>query len=465
MRPHEGWSKMGKYSVVNPATGETVKEYPQISDKDLSAATAAAEDAHRNWGLKTSTAERASLVKRVAELHSERREDLAEIIVREMGKPMEQALGEVDFCVDIWGFYADNAEDFLKDEPISLLAGDGTAVIRRASVGPLLGIMPWNFPYYQVARFAAPNLVTGNPILLKPAHQCPESAKAIQAMIEDAGFPAGAYETILATNDQIAEVIADPRIQGVSLTGSERAGAAVAEIAGRNLKKVVLELGGSDPFILLGAEDMDEAVEAAVAGRLDNTGQSCNAAKRFIVADEIYDDFLEKFKAAMAAAEPGDPTSEEAAMGPLSSESAAETLQDQLDRAVAQGAEIVAGGDRNGNFFSSTVLVGIGPDNDAYREEFFGPVASVYRAGSEEEAIELANDTPFGLGSYVFSDDPEQALRVADGLDTGMVYVNGVGLDGAELPFGGVKRSGFGRELGRYGIEEFVNKKLIRVVK
>ena len=456
---------MGKYAVINPATGETVKEYPEISDEELSAAIAAADDAHRSWGLKTSIAERASLVKRVAELHSERREALAEIIVREMGKPMEQALGEVDFCVDIWGFYADNAEDFLKDEPISLLAGDGTALIRRTSVGPLLGIMPWNFPYYQVARFAAPNLVTGNTVLLKPAHQCPESAEAIQAMIEDAGFPGGAYQTVLGSNDQIADVIADPRIQGVSLTGSERAGAAVAEIAGRNLKKVVLELGGSDPFILLGAEDMDEAVEAAVAGRLDNTGQSCNAAKRFIVADELYDDFLEKFTASMTAAEPGDPTSEDAAMGPLSSASAAETLQDQLDRAVAQGAEVAAGGDRKDNYFSSTVLVGVTPENDAYREEFFGPVASVYRVGSEEEAIELANATPFGLGSYVFSDDPEQALRVADGLDTGMVYVNGVGLDGAELPFGGVKRSGFGRELGRYGIEEFVNKKLIRVVK
>jgi succinate-semialdehyde dehydrogenase / glutarate-semialdehyde dehydrogenase len=456
---------MGKYAVVNPANGETVKEYPEISDEDLSAAIAAAADAHRDWGLKTSIAERAALVKRVAELHSERREALAEIIVREMGKPIEQALGEVDFCVDIWGFYADNAEDFLKDEPIKLLAGEGTAVIRRSSVGPLLGIMPWNFPYYQVARFAAPNLVTGNTILLKPAHQCPESAEAIQTMIEDAGFPAGAYQTVLGSNDQIADVIADPRIQGVSLTGSERAGAAVAEIAGRNLKKVVLELGGSDPFILLGAEDMDEAVEAAVAGRLDNTGQSCNAAKRFIVADEIYDDFLEKFKAAMTATEPGDPTSEDAAMGPLSSASAAETLQDQLDRAVAQGAEVAAGGDRKDNYFSSTVLVGVTPENDAYREEFFGPVASVYRVGSEEEAIELANATPFGLGSYVFSDDPEQALRVADALDTGMVYVNGVGLDGAELPFGGVKRSGFGRELGRYGIEEFVNKKLIRVVK
>ena len=456
---------MGKYSVVNPATGETVKEYPQISDEDLSAAIAAAAEAHRSWAVKTSVSERAALVKKVAELHSERRETLAEIIVREMGKPMEQALGEVDFCVDIYSYYADNAEEFLADEPIKLLAGDGTALVRKTSVGPLLGIMPWNFPYYQVARFAGPNLVVGNTILLKPAHQCPESAEAIQAVMADAGFPDGAYQTILASNEQIAEVIADPRIQGVSLTGSERAGAAVAEIAGRNLKKVVLELGGSDPFVLLGAEDLDEAVDAAVAGRLDNTGQSCNAAKRFIVGDEIYDEFLEKFTAKMAATEPGDPTSEDAEMGPLSSASAAETLQDQLDRAVAQGAEIAAGGDRKDNYFSSTVLVGVTPENDAYREEFFGPVASVFRVGSEEEAIELANDTPFGLGSYVFSDDPEQALRVADGLATGMVYVNGVGLDGAELPFGGVKRSGFGRELGRYGIEEFVNKKLIRVVK
>jgi len=456
---------MSKYVVVNPANGEKVKEYPEITDGELSAAIAAAEAAHKEWALKTSVAERAALVKRVSELHSERREELAEIAVREMGKPMEQALGEVDFCVDIYGFYADNGEDLLKDEPIELLAGDGTALIRRSSVGPLLGIMPWNFPYYQVARFAGPNLVVGNPILLKPASQCPESAEAIQRMHEDAGFPAGAYRTILATNEQIETVIEDPRVRGISLTGSERAGAAVAEVAGRNLKKVVLELGGSDPFVLLGAENLDEAVDAAVAGRLDNTGQSCNAAKRFIVADELYDDFLEKFTAKMTASEPSDPTSADAEMGPLSSAAAAETLQEQLDRAVAQGAEVAAGGDRKDNYFPSTVLTGITPDNDAHHEEFFGPVATVYRAGSEEEAIQLANDTPFGLGSYVFTDDPEQAQRVADGLETGMVYVNGVGLDGAELPFGGVKRSGFGRELGKYGIEEFVNKKLIRVVK
>jgi succinate-semialdehyde dehydrogenase / glutarate-semialdehyde dehydrogenase len=457
--------RMSHYAVVNPATGEKLEEYPEISDEDLSAAIAKAEQAHRTWSQTTSVAERASLIQKVADLHLERREALAEIAVREMGKPREQALGEVDFCGDIYGYYSDNAEDFLADEPIELLAGEGEALIRRTSMGPLIGIMPWNFPYYQVARFAGPNLIVGNTILLKPAPQCPESAKAMQAIYDDAGFPEGAFQSILATNDQVADAIADPRVRGVSLTGSERAGAAVAEVAGRNLKKVVLELGGSDPFILLATQNLDEAVEAAVEARLDNTGQSCNAAKRFIVADDLYEDFLEKFTDKMKGTEPGDPTSEDAAMGPLSSSTAAERLQDQLDRAVAQGAEVVAGGEREENFFPTTVLTGISPDNDAYREEFFGPVASVYRVGSEEEAIELANDTPFGLGSYVFSDDPEQAQRVADRLDTGMVFVNGVLLDGAELPFGGVKRSGFGRELGKYGMDEFVNKKLIRVLK
>ena len=323
--------------------------------------------------------------------------------------------------------------------------------------------MPWNFPYYQVARFAGPNLAIGNPILLKHAPQCPESAEAIEQLYQEAGFPADAYINIYATNEQIESVIADPRLRGVSLTGSERAGAAVAEIAGRNLKKVVLELGGSDPFILLSTDDLDGAVENAVAARVDNTGQSCNAAKRFIVVDELYEPFLEKFTAAITAVKPGDPSSPDTEIGPLSSSTATERLDDQVRRAVDGGAKLVAGGDRDGNFFSTTVLTDIGPDNEARYEEFFGPVASVYRVGSEEEAVALANDTPFGLGSYVMTTDPEQALRVADRIEAGMVFVNLVGADGAELPFGGVKRSGFGRELGRYGIDEFVNKKLIRV--
>jgi succinate-semialdehyde dehydrogenase/glutarate-semialdehyde dehydrogenase len=322
--------------------------------------------------------------------------------------------------------------------------------------------MPWNFPYYQVARFAGPNLVIGNTILLKHAPQCPESAEAMQQIFDDAGAPEGAYENIYATNEQIEWVIADPRLHGVSVTGSERAGAAVAEIAGRNLKKVVLEMGGSDPFILLGTDDLDEAVTAAAEARLDNTGQSCNAAKRFIVADEYYDDFLKKFKQELEGAKPGDPTAEDTAVGPLSSQTAADRLEDQVKRAVENGAEVVVGGKRDGNFFEPTILTGIKPGDEASQEEFFGPVAQVYRVGSEEEAVELANQTPFGLGSYVMTTDSEQAERVADKIEAGMVYVNLVGADSPELPFGGFKRSGFGRELGRYGADEFVNKKLIR---
>jgi succinate-semialdehyde dehydrogenase/glutarate-semialdehyde dehydrogenase len=351
----------------------------------------------------------------------------------------------------------------MADEPIKLLAGDGSAVVRRSSLGVLLGIMPWNFPYYQVARFAGPNLVIGNTIILKHAPQCPESAEAMQKLFDEAGFPEGAYENVYATNEQIEWVIADPRVRGVSVTGSERAGAAVAEIAGRNLKKIVLEMGGSDPFILLGTNDLDKTVEDAVAARLDNTGQSCNAAKRFIVADDLYEPFLEKFTAAMAAVEPGDPTSSDSEIGPLSSTAAADRLEDQVKRAIDQGAKVVAGGGRKGNFFEPTVLTDIAPDNDAYREELFGPVAQVYRVSSEEQAVKLANDTPFGLGSYLMTTDPEQAERVANQIDAGMVYVNIVGADGAELPFGGTKRSGFGRELGTYGADEFVNKKLIRI--
>ena len=454
---------MSFYAVTNPATGEQVKAFPTITDQELDAAIALAYDTYQNWLRSSTVEERAKLVRRVGELHTERREQLAEITTREMGKPLEQALGEVDFCVDIYSFYAENGLDLMKDEPIELLAGEGSAIIRRSPYGVILGIMPWNFPTYQVARFAGPNLVIGNAVLLKHAPQCPETAAALQQIYLDAGFPEGAYGNIYATNDQIAQVIADPRLQGVSVTGSERAGAAVAEIAGRNLKKVVLELGGSDPFILLSTDDMDATVEAAVAARLDNAGQSCNAAKRFVVIDELYQPFLEKFTAAMTSSKTGDPTADGCQVGPLSSSTAADRLQDQLDRAIKAGAKVVAGGEREGNYFSPMVLTDVTPDNDAYREELFGPVAVVYRVGSEEEAVRLANDTPFGLGSYLFTTDPDQADRVADKIDAGMVYVNIVGADGAELPFGGVKRSGWGRELGKYGADEFVNKKLIRV--
>ena len=455
---------MADFAVINPATGETIKEYPTITAEELQAAIAAAYRCQQEWVPSTTPSERAELIRRVGQLHSERREQLAEIIVREMGKPVEQALGEVDFCQSIYDFYADNAENLLADEPITLLDGEGSAIIRRSPYGVLLGIMPWNFPYYQVARFAGPNLIIGNTILLKHAPQCPESALAIAQMYADAGLPEGAYTNIFAVPEQIESVIADPRVRGVSLTGSERAGAAVAQLAGKHLKKVVLELGGSDPFILLSTEDLDATVEAAVAARLDNTGQSCNAAKRFIVIDELYEPFLQKFTAAMAAVKPGDPTSAESAIGPLSSSIAAERLDQQVKEAISQGARVAAGGgEREGNFYPPTVLTDITPDNPVYQEELFGPVAQVYRVGSEDEAVKIANDTRFGLGSYLFTTDKQQAERVANKIEAGMVYVNLVGADAAELPFGGIKASGFGRELGRYGADEFVNKKLIRV--
>jgi succinate-semialdehyde dehydrogenase / glutarate-semialdehyde dehydrogenase len=444
------------YAVVDPATGDVTAEYPTATDADIDAALASATQTFQGWSKGSTLQDRVALLRRVAELHNERAHELAVIINREMGKPVEDAAGEVEFSAAIYDYYAANAQKFLADEPVDLLDGEGHALIRRQAVGPLLGVMPWNYPYYQFARFVAPNLALGNTIVLKHAPQCPESAAALEKLFADAGFPAGAYVNVYATNEQVADMIADPRIQGVSFTGSERAGAAIAETAGRNLKKVVLELGGSDPFILLSTDDLDATVEAALGARLENSGQACNAGKRFIVADDVYEPFLEKFTKAILERAEG--------LAPLSSVAAAERLDEQVQRAVAAGAKLTTEGTRDGAYFPPGVLSDLSPDSEAAREELFGPVATVYRASSEEEAIAIVNDTAFGLGSYVFTTDAEQAMRVANQIEAGMVFVNGVGLDGVELPFGGIKRSGFGRELGRFGIDEFVNKKLIRVV-
>ncbi|SDS90040.1 NAD-dependent succinate-semialdehyde dehydrogenase [Actinoplanes derwentensis] len=441
---------MSSYEVVDPATGELVASFPTASDAEVTAAVGHAHDAFVTWARTVPVATRAALIGRVAALHTERRQELAEAIRREMGKPLDDALGEVDFSASIYQYYADNAASFLADEQIELLEGAGSAVVQRRPLGVLLGIMPWNYPAYQVARFAGPNLAAGNTIVLKHAPQCPASATLLADIFRDAGFPDGAYVNVFATNEQIEQVIADPRVQGVSLTGSERAGAAVAEIAGRHLKKVVLELGGSDPFIVLSSDDLDATVAAAVAARLDNTGQACNAGKRFIVHRDLYDEFLPRFTAAVLATPPA----------PLSSAAAASRLESQVATAVSGGATLETAGSRDGAWYPPGVLTGV----TDFPEELFGPVAIVYRAADEAQAVEIANDTPYGLGSYVFTTDPAQALRVADHLDTGMVFINGVGAEGAELPFGGVKRSGFGRELGRFGIEEFVNRKLIRTV-
>ncbi|MEU6201277.1 NAD-dependent succinate-semialdehyde dehydrogenase [Streptomyces sp. NPDC047061] len=442
------------YAVTDPTTGEVVEAYPTATDAEVAAAADAAHAAGA-WGRTSSVAERAALLRRLGDLHAERSAELAASIVREMGKPLAEAEGEIGFCVDIYHYYADHAEEFLADEPLDVTSGAGTAVVRRGPVGVLLGIMPWNFPAYQVARFAAPNLAVGNTIVLKHAPQCPGTAALLERLFAEAGFPAGAYVNVYATNEQIADVIADPRVQGVSLTGSERAGAAVAEIAGRHLKKVVLELGGSDPFVVLSTDDLDAVVDSAVAARLDNTGQACNAAKRFVVVADLYDAFVERFTAKLLDSATG---------APLSSAAAAETLARQVGAAVAEGATLHGSGERQGAFFPAGVLTGLSTEHAAARQELFGPVAMVFPATDEDDAVRIANDTPYGLGSYVFTTDPEQAARVADRIEAGMVFVNGVGAEGAELPFGGVKRSGFGRELGRLGIEEFTNKKLIRTV-
>ncbi|MGW9415507.1 NAD-dependent succinate-semialdehyde dehydrogenase [Arthrobacter cupressi] len=452
------------YKVTNPATGTVEAVYPSATDAQIEDAAARAESAR--IPLKAlGPAERSALLHRVAGLHAERREELASIITREMGKPIAQSRGEVDIVVSIYRYYADNGPGFLAEEPIDAVAG-GRTVVRKEPLGVLLGIMPWNFPYYQVARFAAPNLMLGNPVLLKHAPQCPESALAMEEIFRDAGAPDGTYVNLFASNEQVAALIADPRVQGVSLTGSERAGAAVAAAAGAELKKVVLELGGSDPFIVLDGGNLDQVVKLAVGSRTFNAGQACNAAKRFIVVDEVYDEFVSRFVAATAALEPGDPTDEGTALGPLSSAAAAESLQVQVDRAVLQGAEVLLDGgrqDRPGAYFKPMVLAGVTESMDAYRQELFGPVAMVFRVRDEDEAVRVANGTPFGLGASVHSVDEDRAALVADRIEAGMVHINEAGGSSAELPFGGVKRSGVGRELGRYGMDEFVNRKLVRV--
>lgn len=448
---------MGKYAVINPATGETIKEYPDATAAEIESALAATQQAYTDWARKTTVAERAALAMRAAELFEERQEELGAIINREMGKPLDQAIGEAEFSGAITAAFAKNAEKWLADEELEVEDGLKT-FFRFQGIGVILGIMPWNYPYYQVARFAVPNLILGNTVVLKHAEQCPESALALEQIFLDAGFPKGAYVNVFASHDQISTIIADDRVQGISLTGSERAGAIVAEQAGRHLKKCVLELGGSDVFLVLDTADLDHAVEHAVGGRMENTGQACNGSKRIVVMDNIYDEFKAKFEAAIAAQ-----SLEAGNYGPMSSAKATEGLTAQVQSAIDQGAEVLVGNNApEGNFYTPTVLGGITPEMDVYSQELFGPVAQLYKVSSDEEAIDLANSSPYGLGSVVICDDLERAERVGNQLDVGMVFIGGAGLEGADVPFGGVKKSGYGRELGKGGMLEFANKKLFR---
>jgi succinate-semialdehyde dehydrogenase/glutarate-semialdehyde dehydrogenase len=453
------------YQVTDPATGEVAESFPFATDAEVAAALAAATEAFTAWRSRP-VAERAAIVKRIAELFTERAADLAALITKEMGKRPAQAVGEAEFCTDIFNYYADNAAEFLADKP---LPGHDTARVEYRPVGPILGVMPWNYPYYQVARFAAPNLIVGNTVILKHAENCPTSALAIAQIMKDAGVPDGVYINLFATHEQVAAMIADPQLRGVSLTGSERAGTAVAETAGRNLKKVVLELGGSDPYIILDTPDVEAAAETAWTTRMENVGQACNSNKRMIVMDDVYDDFvaaLVKRAAAMTPRPAGDDSDE--AYSPMVSRKAAENLLAQVQDAVSKGATLHVGGtldDGKGAYFAPAVLTGVTPEMRAYREELFGPVAVVYKVSSDDEAVKLANVVDFGLGGAVWSADEERAVNVAEQLEVGMANVNTPAGEGADLPFGGTKRSGFGRELGPLGIDEFVNKRLFYVEK
>jgi succinate-semialdehyde dehydrogenase/glutarate-semialdehyde dehydrogenase len=452
------------YQVLNPATGVVEREYESATDAEIASVLERTAAAAVAWS-QVPVADRAAIIHRVADLHDERKVELAALITREMGKITADAVGEVEFVVDIYRYYADHGPALLADQPLDASTG-GTAWVRKAPIGPLLGVMPWNYPYYQVARFAGPNLVAGNTIVLKHAPQCPESALAIEQIYRDAGLPADGYINVFATNEQVADMIADPRVRGVSVTGSERAGTAVAALAGQHLKKVVLELGGSDPFIVLDAPDVEKVAKDGVFARMENAGQACNAAKRFIVADALYDEFVEEFTAEMASLTTGDPTDPVTSYGPLVSEQAVVGLLSQIDDAVAKGATVRTGGkrlDRPGAFLEATVLTDVTPEMRAFREELFGPVAVIYRVSDVDEAVRLANDTPFGLGAAIYTQDADLALDVANRIDTGMVWINEPEGGGADLPFGGTKRSGVGRELGPMGIDEFLNKKLIHV--
>ncbi|GAA1054293.1 aldehyde dehydrogenase family protein [Dietzia natronolimnaea] len=455
---------MQNYASINPATGERVAEFPTIDDAEVQDVLARSASAYSSW-RSTPFYERSAILRRAAELHRERADELAALLTLEMGKPISSALGEVALVAAIYEYYADNAERFLEDEQLEF-DGPGVALVRTEPIGPLVGIMPWNFPYYQVARLVAPNLALGNTAIVKHAPNCPQSALAIEAILREAGLPADAYINVFATHDHIATMIADPRVQGVSLTGSERAGAAVGELAGRNLKKCVLELGGSDPFIVLADADLDQAVTDAVAGRLFNGGQACTASKRVIVVDEVYEEFVDRFLAAMAEVAPGDPADAGTTFGPLSSSAAVEELDRFVEDAESKGAAVVRGQqgpDSTGAYYPATVLTGVTPGMRAYSEELFGPVASVFRAATAEDALAIANDSPFGLAASVYTSNPDTARDFANLLETGMVWVNSVSRSSPDLPFGGVKRSGVGRELSRAGMYEFANKKLVRI--
>ena len=451
------------YQSVNPYNGKILKTFKELTDTRLEKALKTAAACFENW-RQTTFGERAAVAAKAAAILRARVDEFARPVTLEMGKRIEEARSEVALSADIIDYYAVNAERFLAPHPLKPSSGE--AVVESSPFGVLFGVQPWNFPYYQLARFAAPNLMAGNVVMVKHAGCVPQCGIAFEKLWLEAGAPAGAYTNLLISHDQVNQVIDDPRIKGVALTGSVEAGKSVAARAGQNLKKSTMELGGSDAFIVLEDADLDKTVKWAVWAKMNNTGQCCVAGKRFIVVEELADRFLDKFQAAMAALKPGDPMDQTTTLGPLSTEAALAQLLNQVKRAVAKGATVVMGGkriDRPGSFMQPTILTNIKPGNPAFREEFFGPVALLFRVKHEDEAVALANDSDFGLGGSVFTKDVARGKRVASRIDTGMVFINHPTWTTADLPFGGIKHSGYGRELSRMGIQEFVNKKLVRV--
>lgn len=450
------------YKTINPYTNEVEKEFPNATDEELEAVLAKAHQLYLDWRNDSESLEdRKAILHRVADILRERRTEYATIMSHDMGKLIGEAEGEVDLCADICDYYADKADEFLK--PRTLETDAGKAYYIKQSTGVLVAVEPWNFPFYQIARVFAPNFIIGNPMILKDASNCPASAQAFADAVLEAGAPEGSLNNMFISYDQVAKAIADKRVSGVCLTGSERGGMSVAAEAGKNLKKTTMELGGNDAFIILDDADWDLVKEVAPQARLYNAGQVCTSSKRFIVMADKHDEFLDVLKDAFSAVRMGDPTDRTTTLAPLNSKSAKEKLEKQVELAVENGAKVYYGNEKvdlPGQFFMPTILTDIIPDNPIFDQEMFGPVASVYKVNSEEEAIALANNSSYGLGNTVFG-EPEHAARVAAKIETGMSWINSGWASLPELPFGGVKNSGYGRELSELGFNAFVNEHLV----
>ncbi len=446
---------------INPTTGETLKTFDALSSAQIEEKLQLAADTFRTY-RRTPFEERARMMTRAAEILENDKNALAKIMTTEMGKPIKAAVSEAEKCARVCRYYAENAQHHLADQVVETNARK--SYVHFQPLGPVLAVMPWNFPFWQVFRFAAPALMAGNVGLLKHASNVPQCALAIEEIFTRAGFPKGAFQTLLIGSGEVERILNDARVVAATLTGSEPAGASVASIAGKQIKKTVLELGGSDPFIVMPSANLDEAVTTAVKARTINNGQSCIAAKRFIVAAKIYDEFERKFVEEMRALSIGDPMEESTDIGPLATPQIVKDLEDQVQRAVAAGARVLTGGkrpDRAGNFFEPTVLVNLDLKAPVSCEETFGPVATLFRASGIDEAIQIANATTFGLGSSAWTNDPKEQAQFIEELEAGSVFINGMVASDPRLPFGGVKHSGYGRELAEFGIREFVNIKTV----